>query len=119
MRETLRDWKRDWIEANGKTHELEVVIKDSKLDEFAPYVYEGCFVNIPEELLDQKVIDCGRIVESSVPERNGAYSLTIRGKSMEEKNIEKLYELLERAEEEKDSETVAVLRWAIFNLENR
>ena len=52
MRETLRDWQRDWIEANGKTHELEVVIKDSKLDEFAPYLYEGSFVDIPEELLE-------------------------------------------------------------------
>lgn len=37
---------------------------------------------------------------------------------MEEKYIEKLYELLERAEREKDSESVAALRWAIFNLEN-
>lgn len=119
MREILKDWKRDWIETNGETHDLEVVIKDSKLDEFAPYVYEGSFVDIPEELLDKKVIDCGRIVESTVSERNGAYSLTIRGKSMEEKNIEKLYKLLERAEKEKDSETSAALRWAIFNLENR
>ena len=36
-----------------------------------------------------------------------------------EKNIEKLYELLERAEKEKDFEMIASLRWAIFNLENR
>jgi hypothetical protein len=38
---------------------------------------------------------------------------------MEEKYIEKLYELLERAEKERDSNTMATLRWAIFNLENR
>lgn len=38
---------------------------------------------------------------------------------MEEKYIERLYELLERAEKEKDSEMSAALRWAIFNLENR
>lgn len=37
---------------------------------------------------------------------------------MDEKKIEKLYELLERAEKEKDTESVAALRWAIFNLEN-
>ncbi len=36
---------------------------------------------------------------------------------MDEKKIEKLYELLERAEKERDSETAAVLRWAIFQLE--
>lgn len=36
---------------------------------------------------------------------------------MDEKKIEKLYELLERAEKEKDAEAVAALRWAIFNLE--
>ena len=38
---------------------------------------------------------------------------------MEEKKIEKLYELLERAERERDAETAAALRWAIFQLENR
>lgn len=37
---------------------------------------------------------------------------------MDEKRIEKLYELLERAEREKDMEAVAALRWVIFNLEN-
>lgn len=77
MRETLSDWKRDWIEANGETHELEVVIKDSQLDNLESYVYEGSFVDIPEKLLDKKVIDCGQIIGSSKPEKNGAYSLTI------------------------------------------
>lgn len=38
---------------------------------------------------------------------------------MEEKNIERLYKLLERAEREKDTETTAAIRWAIFELENR
>lgn len=38
---------------------------------------------------------------------------------MKEKYMDKLYELLERAEKEKDSEVIAALRWAIFNLENR
>ena len=38
---------------------------------------------------------------------------------MEEKKIENLYELLERAERERDAETVAALRWAIFQLESR
>ena len=36
---------------------------------------------------------------------------------MEEKKIEKLYELLERAEKEHDTEMAAALRWAIFQLE--
>lgn len=77
MRETIKDWKMEWIETNGETDEVEVVIKDSNLDDFAPYVYEGSFVDIPEELYDRKVISCGRIENSSVLERNGAYSLTI------------------------------------------
>lgn len=38
---------------------------------------------------------------------------------MEEKKIESLYKLLERAEREKDTETAAALRWAIFKLESR
>lgn len=36
---------------------------------------------------------------------------------MEEKKMEKLYELLERAEREKDMEAAAALRWAIIQLE--
>lgn len=38
---------------------------------------------------------------------------------MKEKYIEQLYKLLDRAEREKDTEAVATLRWAIFELENR
>lgn len=37
---------------------------------------------------------------------------------MNEKNLERLYKLLERAEREHDSEAAAALRWAIFELEN-
>lgn len=37
---------------------------------------------------------------------------------MKEKNLERLYKLLERAEREKDTEAVAALRWTIFELEN-
>lgn len=38
---------------------------------------------------------------------------------MKEKNIERLYKLLERADREKDTETASALRWVIFELENR
>lgn len=38
---------------------------------------------------------------------------------MEERKTERLYKLLERAEREKDTETAAALRWAIFQLESR
>lgn len=37
---------------------------------------------------------------------------------MDKKKIERLYTLLERAEKEKDTETAAALRWAIFTLES-
>lgn len=76
MREKLRDWKRDWIEANGETDDIEVLISEGD-DTFKPYIYEGSFKDIPEELLDRKVINFGQIMDSSVPERVGAYSLTI------------------------------------------
>ena len=36
---------------------------------------------------------------------------------MEQKKIEKLYELMERAKKEHDEEAAAALRWAIFQLE--
>lgn len=35
---------------------------------------------------------------------------------MKEKNLERLYNLLERAEREHDTETAAAIRWAILNL---
>ena len=76
MRETLKDWKRDWIEANGETDDIEVLISEGD-DAFKPYVYEGSFKDIPKELLDMKVVKCWKILESSIPERIGAYSLTI------------------------------------------
>lgn len=38
--------------------------------------------------------------------------------TLEEKRIERLYALLSRAEREKDVDTAAALRWAIFTLEN-
>ena len=38
---------------------------------------------------------------------------------MEEKKIDKLYELLDRAEREHDIEAAAALRCAIFQLESR
>lgn len=38
---------------------------------------------------------------------------------MEEKKLERLYELLERAEKEKDVESITALRWAVFTLENK
>lgn len=34
-----------------------------------------------------------------------------------EKKIDKLYELLERSKKEHDADAVAVLKWAIFQLE--
>ena len=37
---------------------------------------------------------------------------------MDKQKLERLYELLERAEKENDIEAAAVLRWAIFSLEN-
>ena len=38
---------------------------------------------------------------------------------MDDKKIEKLYTLLERAEREQDAEAAAALRWAIFQIESR
>ena len=38
---------------------------------------------------------------------------------MEKKKIERLYELLERADREHDAEVAAALRWAIFTLESQ
>ena len=39
------------------------------------------------------------------------------GQAMEQKKIDRLYELLERAEKEHDVEATAALRWAISRLE--
>lgn len=41
-----------------------------------------------------------------------------KGITMDGKRLRKLYELLERMERDKDYESVAALRWAIWKLEN-
>jgi hypothetical protein len=77
MRKTIKDWKDEWIETNGETDELEVIISDSSLDDLSPYIYEGSFMNIPKELDEKKVISSGRILDSTVSDRIGAYSLEV------------------------------------------
>lgn len=37
---------------------------------------------------------------------------------MDKRKMEKLYELMERAKKDGDTESAAALRWAIFHLEN-
>lgn len=76
MRETIKEWKNEWIETNGETDELEVLISYSNSDKDG-YIYEGSFASIPEELEEKKVVDCGKILDSTVPTRIGAYSLKI------------------------------------------
>lgn len=38
--------------------------------------------------------------------------------TLDQKRLDRLYALLKRAEREKDHDTAAALRWAIFTLEN-
>jgi len=83
MRETIGDWKKEWIETNGLTSGLEVIIKDSNLRKSDTWpdqgssLYEGSFAEIPDELLEKKVVECSQIVASSNPERDGCYSLIV------------------------------------------
>lgn len=77
MRETIKEWKEEWIATNGKTNEVEVVIEDSNLNDLASYIYEGCFAKIPVELEEKKVVKWSKICDSTVISRIGAYSLTI------------------------------------------
>jgi hypothetical protein len=77
MRETIKEWKDEWIETNGHTDDLEVVIIDSKLNNLNPYIYEGCFAEIPRELEEKRVVGSGKILDSSVYDRIGVYSLRI------------------------------------------
>ena len=77
MRETIKEWRDEWIETNGLTKELEVVINSTNQEVTHPELYSGSFAEIPPELFDKMVIENWRIIASSVPERIGAYSLTV------------------------------------------
>lgn len=83
MRETIGDWKKEWINTNGTTNDLEVIIKDSNLRKSDTWpdegksLYEGSFAEIPNELLEKKTIESGQIIASSNPERDGCYTLTV------------------------------------------
>lgn len=72
MRETVKEWKDEWLETNGKTDELEVIISEGESD-----VYEGSFSDIPKKLEEKKVISSGTILDSTIHERIGAYKLKI------------------------------------------
>lgn len=48
----------------------------------------------------------------------GAFPFSLKEDAMENKRIECLYELLDRAIREHDSDAESSLRWAIFTLEN-
>lgn len=75
MRETLKEWRDEWIATNGETYGLEVLIMDRNID--GVYIYEGNFAGIPIEFLERKVIENSKVLDSSVPERRGAYVLII------------------------------------------
>ena len=65
-------------------------------------------------------LSCCRCRRSIQAAAAGIYKINKRGyRKMNEKRIETLYKLLERAEKEKDTEAAAALRWAIFQLENQ
>lgn len=53
----------------------------------------------------------------NIKNRRQALSCRRKENTMEEKKIDRLYELLERAEKERDTESAVALRWAIFTLE--
>lgn len=77
MKETIRDWKNAWVKNNGHTNKLEVVIRCNGQDEQSDCLYEGSFRRIPEKYLKEEVVSSARIIASSVPERVGAYTLSI------------------------------------------
>lgn len=72
MRERVIDWKREWIESNGETNELEVVICQKNEE-----IYAGSFREIPVEMENYRVLENWRILDSSEPNRIGAYTLKI------------------------------------------
>lgn len=77
MRETIKAWRDEWIETNGSTGNLEVVITDTSQNIGRSELYAGSFADIPPELFEKKVIEDWRIIASSVSERIGAYSLIV------------------------------------------
>ena len=78
-----------------------------------------------EEIANNAEIDYDREPENMEYEKafddayRAEYKSFMAVARMKEKNLERLYTLLERAEREHDTETAAALRWAIFELENR
>lgn len=72
--ETIKDWKDKWIKTNGKTDDLEVLIRYNNENED---IYEGSFVDIPKDLEEKKVINYSKILTSTISKRIGAYILKI------------------------------------------
>lgn len=76
MRTTVEEWKKEWIDTNGLTNEYEVEIYTKQSESGGP-VYAGSFTKIPKELLNKKVLESGKILDSSIADHIGAYRLTV------------------------------------------
>lgn len=77
MGTTVKDWKDSWFEVNGESDSFEVIINDSGAEAFSVSLYAGSFKDIPADLLGADVLQSSRILDSSAPERVGAYLLTV------------------------------------------
>lgn len=74
---TVGEWRDEWLKDYGKSDEIEVVIMDNKEDVEDVFLYEGSFFGIPCGFFNKRVLQIGRIVASSVAEREGAYSFMV------------------------------------------
>lgn len=78
----VKDWVNKWKEQFGDVKDegdnlLLLEQHGEQKDSFHPYVYEGHFLDVPEEFYECDVKEQGRIIASSVPAREGAYVLNI------------------------------------------
>lgn len=118
---------KDIYEENKEEREFYYIHLDkAQDDEFDPLItpiWEGYLKDVPEEYMDYEVVRSGQSLADQEKGITG-FRLEIKSQaksyiSLEEKKIDKLYELLADLKPETDSECIAALRWAIFELENK
>lgn len=83
-------------------------------------IVPGCEIEVCRKAIDNAAssvcINTGNLEEAKAWLNGDMWKS--REKALEEKKIEKLYELLHDLKDEKDNEKVAALKWAIFELES-
>lgn len=78
----IKDWVNQWIEKFGtQKDDDDVMLVIEDVDDSNHSIYEGHFLDVPEEMYDFEIVEKSRIAESTDKRRNNAYVFGVSRKN--------------------------------------